>query len=76
MDNSIRCVACGRFMRPGAPGASCWQTWSYNMDGSPGLNDAVFQCSPCTDRYGYEHSNCATPWKYQWRNPMMEQGNG
>lgn len=70
-DAQLRCQSCGRFVSPGAPGVSSWQTWSYCMDGSPDLHDPVFQCSPCTDKHGYEFSNCHPPSAYQWRNPPL-----
>lgn len=66
----IRCRRCGRYVNPVAPGVSSWQSWTYCMDGSPDLNDPVFQCSPCTDKNGYEFSNCHPPSAYQWRNPI------
>lgn len=65
-----RCVSCGRFVRAMAPGVSGWHTWVYDMDGSPSLNDPVYQCSPCTDKNGYQHSNCTPPEAYQWRNDL------
>jgi hypothetical protein len=68
-DMRHRCQSCGRYMTPGAPGVSSWQTWGYCMDGSPDLHDPVFQCSLCTDKNGYQHSNCHPPEAYQWRNP-------
>lgn len=66
----IRCETCGQFLDPSAPGVSSWQTWGYCMDGSPDLHDPVFQCSPCTNKYGYQNSNCQHPERYQWRNPV------
>jgi len=38
------------------------------MTGFPDLHDPVFQCAPCTDKHGYQHSNCGNPERYQWRN--------
>lgn len=64
--NCIRCVSCGRFMDPSAAGSSGWQTWGYEMDGTPVLHDPVNQCPRCTEKLGYRRSNCANPARYEW----------
>lgn len=62
-----RCLSCGRFVAVGSPGTSWSQTWSYEMDGSPNLNDPRWQCAPCTDKYGIPDTNCANPDRYRGR---------
>lgn len=64
-----RCDTCGRFVRPMAPGVSSSQSWSYEMDGSPCLNDPTYRCSPCTDARGVRGTNCVPAEHYAGRNP-------
>lgn len=59
-----KCVNCGRFMSPMQVGSSWAQNWRYCMDGTPELQDFVFQCAPCTERAGPLESNCANSGAY------------
>lgn len=61
--NSIKCVSCGKFMAIQS-GVSWAQRWSYCMNGSPNLQDPIFQCKSCTEKHGKLTTNCAYPERY------------
>ena len=63
-----RCECCGRFVSIGAEGVSWSQTWSYQMDGTPELNDPRYRCSSCTDKFGIGWTNCAPSYPGNGRN--------
>lgn len=58
MQMNEKCVSCGRFMSY-APGSSWAQSWHYEMDGCPTLDDPRWQCAPCTEKLGRLEGNCA-----------------
>lgn len=76
MTNNEKCVSCGKFMSLVEEGGSWAQNWHYEMDGSPTLDDPVFQCKTCTDAHGVLASNCNNPECYSGIIGAVEEIGG